>query len=740
MSPTPHRQVLELFAKAQAHHRAGQFGLAESHYLRVTKLDPRNCEAWHLLGIAAYQMGKVDKAIAHYRRAVELRPRAAEMLNNLALALRAKGDLEGAAEQFAQALRVRPEYAAAAYNLGLLQEQAGGHAAAEQSYRQALAAEPDAVHVLTNLGNLLRRQGRLSDAERQLVRAQQLAAQDAAANGNLALLRVDQARHSDAVPLAQAAVRLQPDNADWWEALGTALRLAQDADAAVAPLQRAVALAPEVAALHLQLALAHQDCGDHAAATAGFARARQLAPDWPRLRWQQALAVPLIACDDAAIAQALQAFDRGLAALAADPGPAETAFECVQSVGVFALHYLPGDHTARQRRYADLLGAVTAAARPSLVVPPSWRALAHGDRLRVGFVSAYLHEHVVERYFGGWIRDLDATRFARHVWYTGATPDRRTAALRACVDHYAEPAGSFDDLAAAIQAARLDVLIYLDIGMDPRQQALAALRLAPVQCCAYGHPVGSGLASVDYYLSGAALEPDEAEQHYREQLVRLPGLACAPRATPVVDDSTMDASRLREPGRPLVLCLQNLSKLPPAFDAVLARVLAASGARLVLFNRSAGLSCRFLDRIDAALRPHGLDATRAIHIEPARPYAEYLALLQQADLVLDSPGFSGGGTGLDALGVATPVVAFEGRYARGRQTAAMLRALELPQLIAGGEDEYVAIAVELLADAQRRAALRAQLRERSARLFVNDAVIPAFESFLYAAAQRAAAS
>ncbi|HSX62971.1 MAG TPA: tetratricopeptide repeat protein [Tahibacter sp.] len=733
MQPTD-RQARDLFAKAQAHHRAGQFGLAESHYLRLTKLDPRNADAWHLLGVVAYQMGKVDKAIAHYRRAVELRPRAAEMLNNLALALRAKGDLAGAAALFAQALGVRPEYAAAAYNLGLLHEQARDFAAAERAYRQALAGDPDAVHALTNLGNLLRASGRLDEAERHLSRAQMLARTDAAANGNLALLRIDQARHAQARELAETATRLDPGDAKWWEALGTALRLAQDADGALAPLQTAARLAPGDAAIHLQLALALTDSGDFEAAREAYARTRALAPHWPRARWQQALAVPSVPADETAVAAALRSFDDGIAALADEPAADEAAFECAQSVGVFAMHYLPGDHTTRQRRFGDLVGAIASAVRPSWMAPPPWRALAHGGRLRVGFVSAYLHEHVVERYFGGWIAGLDASRFERYVWYTGATPDARTAALRAVVDHYVEPAGSFDALAASVRASELDVLIYLDVGLDPRQQALAALRLAPVQCAGYGHPITTGLATIDCYLSGDVLEPDDAEAHYRERLVRLPGLGCVPRAPAV--PAGVDAPEARE--RPRVLCLQNLLKLPPAFDTVLAQILAASGAELVLFDRSAGISRRYLARLSQSLARQGLDPANCVRIDRVRPYAEFLANVRQADLVLDSPGFSGGGTSLDALGVGTPVLAFDGRFARGRQTAAMLRLLDVPQLIAADDADYVAKAVALLADEQERAMLRRAIESRRDALFHDAAVLPAFEAFLLRAAQAAA--
>lgn len=733
MSTPPNRQVLELFAKAQAYHRSGQFGLAESHYLRVTKLDARNAEAWHLLGVAVYQMGKVDKAISHYRRAVELRPRAAEMLNNLALALRAKGDLAAAADYFAQALRARPEYVPAAYNLALLREQAGDAAAAEQAYRQALVGEPDALNTLTNLGNLLRKQGRLDEAERFLLRAQQCHSKDATANGNLALLRLDQARHAQARELAEAATRLQPQAAPWWEALGTALRLAQDADAAVVPLQRAASLAPDVAAIHLQLALAQQESGNADAAQQSFAQALALAPQWERARWEAALSVPAIPADDAAVATALAHFDSGIAALLRDPGRPEAAFEAAQCVGIFGLHYLPGDHTARQRRFGELITAVAAQARPHYAQPPGWRALAHGGRLRVGFVSAYLHQHVVERYFGGWILGLAPARFERHVWYTGASADARTAALRAAVDHYAEPEGSFDELAAALHSAQLDVVIYLDVGLDPRQQALAALRLAPLQCAAYGHPVSTGLATIDYFLSAQALEPADAAAHYSESLLSLPGLGCEPR--PPAAAAAFDvAAELRADGRPLLLCLQNLIKLPPAFDDVLARVLVQSGARLVMFNRGHGITARYRARLVTALRLYGLDPDDCLHLEDARPYAQFLALVRQADLILDSPGFSGGGTSLDALGMGTPVLTFDGFFARGRQTAAMLRMLDLPQLVASSDDDYVAKAVALCADPAARQKLRTQIEQCNAGLFHNADVLPALENFLYTAA------
>ena len=60
--------------------------------------------------------------------------------------------------------------------------------------------------------------------------------------------------------------------------------------------------------------------------------------------------------------------------------------------------------------------------------------------------------------------------------------------------------------------------------MEGMSAVLAGLRLAPVQCNALGHPETSGYPTIDYYLSSALMESEDAQKYYTEQLVRLPNL------------------------------------------------------------------------------------------------------------------------------------------------------------------------------------------------------------------------
>ncbi|HEY4998940.1 MAG TPA: hypothetical protein VII36_07350, partial [Usitatibacter sp.] len=148
-------------------------------------------------------------------------------------------------------------------------------------------------------------------------------------------------------------------------------------------------------------------------------------------------------------------------------------------------------------------------------------------------------------------------------------------------------------------------------------------------------------------------------------------------------------------------------------------------------DRGGGPSARWRDRVERELAARGV-APESLYIEPMREYPDFLAGVARADLILDSPGFSGGATSLDAFAMGTPVLCFEGGSARGRQTSAMLRLMDMPDLIARDEVSYVDRAVELLAEPGRLEALRGLIRERAGRLFDGSASLAAFAAFLRA--------
>ena len=123
--------------------------------------------------------------------------------------------------------------------------------------------------------------------------------------------------------------------------------------------------------------------------------------------------------------------------------------------------------------------------------------------------------------------------------------------------------------------------------------------------------------------------------------------------------------------------------------------------------------------------------------------SRFAAASAQCDVMLDSIGWSGGNTTLEALAQDLPVVTFEGDLMRGRVSAGMLRMMGMPETVAGTIDDYVALGGPhrqgpgLAGGAQARVA-----RDRQ-RLYRDRTCIAALEDFLDRAArgsQRRAAS
>ena len=82
--------------------------------------------------------------------------------------------------------------------------------------------------------------------------------------------------------------------------------------------------------------------------------------------------------------------------------------------------------------------------------------------------------------------------------------------------------------------------------------------------------------------------------------------------------------------------------------------------------------------------------------------------------MLDSIGWSGGNTTLEALAQDLPVVTYQGALMRGRVSAGMLRMMGMPETVAATIDDYVALAVRMGKDPAWRAEIRQRVTQRPA--------------------------
>lgn len=684
-------------------HGRGEIAAAAAAYERALAADPDHVDALNNLGLVRLDQGRLEEALALLERAAAKAPQDARTRNNLGTALTAAKRFAEAAAAFQAALEARPDYAEAAFNLGNAEAAAGRVEAAVAAYGRAVALKPDYAGAHLNLGNALRRLG----------------------------------RDPEAIAAYRAALALAPDNALALNNLGGMCLQEKRAEEALALLARAVERAPAMVEARANYADALRDVGREEEAIAEYRAAFRLDPGYWRARWSELLLLPTIYSDEAEIARWRQRWSDGLATLADEVRALDRrhwkgVVDAATARTNFHLHYQCIDETALQVRYGDLVHAIAAETVPRLAQPRAARARGADARLRVGFASAYFRDHTVTKLFAGWVERLDPARFEKIVFHLAPRTGRGTDRVEAAGEYVSLGRLGAPEQAEAIAARALDALVYFDIGMDPRAQFLAALRLAPVQAVAFGHPATSGLPTVDYFLSADAIEPPDAERFYRETLVRLPGIALC-YAAPDAAGAVVPACAARAgDGAVVYLNAQSTFKLLPQFDPIYPRIAREVPNARFWFLRSPinGIAARFWRRLERAFARHGLDATEYCTVHPGLPYAEFLGLNGAADVLLDSILWSGGNSTLEGLAMGRPLVTLEGPMLRGRVSAAFLRRIGIEETIARDPDEYVRIAIALGRDPERRAALAQRVAAASPRLWNDSAGVDGLGRFL----------
>ena len=144
-------------------------------------------------------------------------------------------------------------------------------------------------------------------------------------------------------------------------------------------------------------------------------------------------------------------------------------------------------------------------------------------------------------------------------------------------------------------------------------------------------------------------------------------------------------------------CAQSLFKYLPQHDEVFPRIAREAGDCQFVFIRHFGREVTelFQKRLDRAFAAAGLKADDHCVFLDGMEMSRFAAASAQCDLMLDSIGWSGGNTTLEALAQDLPVVTFEGELMRGRVSAGILRMMGMPETIAETIDDYVALAVRM---------------------------------------------
>jgi len=687
----------------------------------------------------------LTEARATHAAAADCPLAAAELATAWEGAVRAhqRGERAGARAAYDRVLALQPEFAPAHYLSGMLAREEGDAATASRAFGSALAAAPGYVDARVAAA---RAATEAHDAAAAIALCEDGLARAPASAALWRVLGHAHLAHRDGVAAAMAfarALALDPADAETHYNRGVALQMQRALPEAARAYQRALAFAPDMTTASFNLGVVCQEARADDAAIAAYEAA--LRTDSRHVAAYKNLGEVLFATGR--LEAWLANFRRFEASCPAALPLAVQALEACQYQGEFAKldRYLAGlgreeFRPADELELADCLEELLylllffdvdpelvlrfaqtydAVAKHVYGLPLPTPAARRPGRLRVGYLSADLRDHVMGKMMWQAIRHHDRSRFELFFYALSGESDAWTDRFRGVADRF-EVVADLPERAAAerIAADDLDVLVDLSTHTRGAKPGILAFKPARVQVTHVASAGTVGLSAIDFKLTDHHADVSANQAFQLETLLPMEGCVYPFRHIPPAEAHPFHRDRLGIPADAVVIgafvsALKLSRRCLALWKDVLDRV---PRAKLAFSPINPGAQRLYLRIAGAA----GIGADRVVFVPQGRDDAENQARYAVVDFVLDPMPFGGVNGTLEALDMGVPVVTLVGRRHGERSGFSILASLGVTDTVAQSGTEYVDTAVRLATDARFMADVRAAVRRGVADSALTD--------------------
>jgi predicted O-linked N-acetylglucosamine transferase (SPINDLY family) len=719
----------------------------ESFETAIT-LQPGNGDAYHHQGLVLSRMNRHTDALTAHGRAISIHPYSAELFYHQGHALQNSKKYDEALKAYEKSISLKPDFAEAFFGSGYTLHESKRLEDALKNYRRAVQIKPDYAEAFNSLGVTMQELQRPEDAFIHFDKAISIKSDFAEAYNNRGVALKEMGRFEEASKSYEKAILIKPNYSEAYYNLGLALQELKSFGFALNNYEKTTAIDPNNIEAYNNLGALFKEINCFNDARLSFLKVLELKVGKENLteemeQWfSDFLSIDFQPANfgseeelKTSLSHLEGKIDRCLEHIEIVRGATGMLQPVIDqflfNMNGFYIAYLQENVVEIMTKYSCLMSQALGLNKAKIR-----QRSGHTGKIRLGLASGLLKSHNGANWAYNWLANLPddyqifTYAFNRDSdWLTQKFSNLGTHRfLRFDKENFRRSIEiMLDD--------ELDLLMLPDVGMTSASRILSLHRVAPVQFTAWGHPITTGSQNIDFFLSSDLMEPEDAQSHYSEQLVRIPNLGLY-LTTPQPIQIAQRNFSLPE-GAILFGCLQSLFKYLPQYDCIYPLITKqVPNALFVFLEGIPYYSTKILkQRLRDVFQSHGLDYERHVQFLPRVSESEYIGLLAQMDVILDTVGWTGGNTSLQALELGKPIVTLPGKFMRGRHTYAMLRMMNLDQYVATSIENFVDKAVEFGANQEARRQFEADVMSRKHLLYEDRTFIDGFDHFLKNAAK-----
>lgn len=312
---------------------------------------------------------------------------------------------------------------------------------------------------------------------------------------------------------------------------------------------------------------------------------------------------------------------------------------------------------------------------------------------KILFISSFFYQHTVAKLFYKFAKEFcQIDEFSIHLLHTSQTQDTWTKKFKNLNAQYWKITRP-NEIHSFLYNHKFETIIFLDHAMSNITQYILLNKYAKNYFVLWGHPITTGCENVDYFISSELMD-DKNDDHYSEKLINLKGVGFNYK----INETAKSVKLENNDTNNNFFVMQSLFKLLPKYDFLYYKILEyCPKAKLVFIkDKDIEYTNRFIDRLKK--NKYTNKKLNQIHLAERMSQREFFQEISRCKVVIDSVGWSGGNTTMEAIYFDKPVVTLRGNNLRSNHSSAILKAIDLDVLVAKDYNEYISKACKLMTD------------------------------------------
>lgn len=311
------------------------------------------------------------------------------------------------------------------------------------------------------------------------------------------------------------------------------------------------------------------------------------------------------------------------------------------------------------------------------------------NKNKICFVSSFFRRHTVSKLFFNFIKELTLIENKEiHIIHTSRTEDNWTNEYKKLNLHY-HISDNYDFIEKILITQKFSSVIFLDHAMSNITQKILINKLAEKYFILWGHPITTGCKHVDYFMLPKCME-NNYHNKYSEKIIFLDEVGFNYKI-----DSNLKKNYQLQPIEKNFIVIQSLYKLLPKYDCIYGKIIEQLKDFKIFFIKDK--DPYYTNILQSRLQLNKFTKKfndRFVFIERMNQ-DEFYVNLQKYKIILDSVGWSGGNTTVEALYLDKPVICVEGDNLRSNHSAAILKFIGLDELVASNYREYIDLVIKI---------------------------------------------